>query len=252
MGFNFGENLKTLRKSRDLTQEQLAEFFCVSSQAVSKWETSASSPDISLLPVIANFFGVSTDELLGVDISQRMEVIADLCRQADELSAQRRYQEEVTLMQDALLRYPGNDQLMYRLAWALTGTIREHWENLDEAIAVYLKILEISTDMELRAKVTRDLMYRYYTRNDRETAMRYADQLPAFDVCREYNLGRSNLLGGKELADCLKANIQLYGNAMMECLEYFEDERILSREEMAPYTSEEAKAKMDLLRQILG
>lgn len=39
-----------------------------------------------------------------------------------------------------LVQYPVNDQLLYRLAWALTGTIREHPQNLDEAILIYLKL----------------------------------------------------------------------------------------------------------------
>ena len=74
MKFNFGEKMKNLRKKkRDLTQEQLAEYLGVSFQAVSKWETNAAYPDISLFPVIANFYGVTTDELLGVDITKAKE-----------------------------------------------------------------------------------------------------------------------------------------------------------------------------------
>lgn len=63
MYINLGEKLKSLRKGHDLTQEQLAELLGISSQAVSKWETNASLPDISMLPVIANFYGVTTKEL---------------------------------------------------------------------------------------------------------------------------------------------------------------------------------------------
>ena len=42
MNFNFGNNIKTLRKQRNLSQEQLAEVLSVSSQAISKWETGVS------------------------------------------------------------------------------------------------------------------------------------------------------------------------------------------------------------------
>ena len=58
-----GRKIRNLRKSKVLTQEELAEKLSVSSQAVSKWETGASSPDISLLPLIARFFNISIDEL---------------------------------------------------------------------------------------------------------------------------------------------------------------------------------------------
>lgn len=61
-----GSRIKALRKSRNMTQDQLAEQLGVSAQAVSKWENDLSSPDISLLPRLAEFFQVTTDSLLGV------------------------------------------------------------------------------------------------------------------------------------------------------------------------------------------
>ena len=57
------EHLASLRKQKGLTQEELAQIFGVTNQSVSKWESGACCPDISLLPDIANFFGVSIDEL---------------------------------------------------------------------------------------------------------------------------------------------------------------------------------------------
>lgn len=64
-----GNNIKFLRHKNGITQEQLAEHLSVSYQAVSKWETNSSTPDISLLPKIAAFFNVSIDMLFSEDIS---------------------------------------------------------------------------------------------------------------------------------------------------------------------------------------
>ena len=64
---NFAIKLRELRKASGMTQEQLAAEFGVSVQAVSKWETAASYPDIELMPRIADLFGVSLDELLRED-----------------------------------------------------------------------------------------------------------------------------------------------------------------------------------------
>ena len=60
----FGEKLQVLRKSRGLSQEQLAEMLQVSRQAVSKWELNASKPDADKVVEISRCFSVSTDYLL--------------------------------------------------------------------------------------------------------------------------------------------------------------------------------------------
>lgn len=59
------KKIKVLRKSKGVTQEQLAEVLSVSPQSVSKWENNLSAPDISLLPIIARYFGITMDELFG-------------------------------------------------------------------------------------------------------------------------------------------------------------------------------------------
>ena len=61
------ERIAYFRKQKGLTQEGLAELCSVSAQAVSKWENGLTAPDISLLPRLAEIFGVSVDELLGVE-----------------------------------------------------------------------------------------------------------------------------------------------------------------------------------------
>lgn len=60
----FGEKLQALRKSRGLSQEQMAEVLEVSRQAVSKWELNASMPDADKIVEISHRFSVSTDYLL--------------------------------------------------------------------------------------------------------------------------------------------------------------------------------------------
>lgn len=62
---NIGKNIAELRKTAGITQEELASQIGVSAQAVSKWETEVSMPDIMLMPVIAGVFGITIDELYG-------------------------------------------------------------------------------------------------------------------------------------------------------------------------------------------
>ena len=63
----FNEKLQELRKSRGLTQEELAEKLYVSRTAVSKWESGRGYPNIDSLKAIARLFSVSIDDLLSGD-----------------------------------------------------------------------------------------------------------------------------------------------------------------------------------------
>ena len=69
-----GEKLQELRKSRGLTQEELAEALYVSRTAVSKWESGRGYPSIDSLKEISSYFGVTLDELLS---AERMLTIAE-------------------------------------------------------------------------------------------------------------------------------------------------------------------------------
>lgn len=61
----FGEIIKQLRRDRKMSQEEFGKIFNISGPAVSKWETGQTEPDHQLLKEVANYFGVSTDYLLG-------------------------------------------------------------------------------------------------------------------------------------------------------------------------------------------
>ena len=65
---NIGENIKKLRNEKQVTQEQLAAHLSISSQSVSKWENNVNTPDIFLLPAIAEYFEVQIDELFKINM----------------------------------------------------------------------------------------------------------------------------------------------------------------------------------------
>ncbi|MBQ6017409.1 MAG: helix-turn-helix transcriptional regulator [Clostridiales bacterium] len=77
MSTTLGKNIKTYRKNKGLTQEELADLLNVTPQAVSKWESENGLPDVSMLIPLAQALGVSTDALLGYDsLSEQEELIA--------------------------------------------------------------------------------------------------------------------------------------------------------------------------------
>lgn len=67
MKVNFSENLKNLREEKGLSQRQLAEEIKVSQANISRWEKGTQSPSIEWLIIIAQFFDVTTDYLLGLE-----------------------------------------------------------------------------------------------------------------------------------------------------------------------------------------
>ncbi len=77
MSLNIGRKILDLRKNKNMTQEQLASEMGVSIAAVSKWETGNSMPDIVMQCSIADYFDVTTDELLGRTKNLKKIIIAD-------------------------------------------------------------------------------------------------------------------------------------------------------------------------------
>ena len=75
---NIGNQIKNLRIEKRVKQEEVAEYLGVSAQAVSKWETGVSTPDIALLPCIATYFGVTIDELFTLSEDSQYERIENM------------------------------------------------------------------------------------------------------------------------------------------------------------------------------
>ena len=80
-----GKKIKQLRFKAGLTQEQLAEKLGIGAQSVSKWENAVAMPDISALPMLAEIFGVSIDDLFDLTSEQRLNRIENRMDVEDEL-----------------------------------------------------------------------------------------------------------------------------------------------------------------------
>ncbi len=101
-----GNNIMRLRKEHDLTQEQLANGLGITYQAVSKWETGVSSPDISMLPLLADLFEVSIDELFG-----RVSPAEGFARQAERAT-------DHPAPEGVLLPWPDDEEMLHVVLFA--------------------------------------------------------------------------------------------------------------------------------------
>ena len=73
MKLTIGEKIALLRKEKNITQTELAEYLFLAPQTISRWEVGNGAPEISLLPKIAAFFGVRIDDLFGLTSLTRAE-----------------------------------------------------------------------------------------------------------------------------------------------------------------------------------
>ncbi len=89
MKLNLGNNIKKYRKEKNMTQEALAEYLGVSSQAVSRWENDTTYPDVELIPVLANLFGVSTDVLFDMKQTQKETAATEILTELAKLTRQK-------------------------------------------------------------------------------------------------------------------------------------------------------------------
>lgn len=99
MKLPIGEKIAMLRKQRDISQTELAEYLYVTPQTVSRWEVGNGAPEISLLPKIAAFFNVSIDELFGLTSLERA---VDLVCKYSVLRDDRSFQEAMECVNSQL------------------------------------------------------------------------------------------------------------------------------------------------------
>ena len=136
MKLYLSENIKKLRQTKGLTQEELADQLGVSFQSISRWENALSYPDIELIPEIAAFFEVSTDALMGVEKATVEQNLAkDLKRvrmgEFDSL------EEHLAFLKEMHRKYPHNAETLIHLIYALSF-FPEHSEEMRKKIRQYL------------------------------------------------------------------------------------------------------------------
>ena len=111
-----GKVISSLRKEKGITQEELAKAVGVSTSAVSKWESGISYPDITLLPIIARYFNISTDKLLDFQKDLTKEEVVKIAKECAERFESIKYSEAMKFCEDYLREYPNNNLLKIRIA----------------------------------------------------------------------------------------------------------------------------------------
>ena len=115
MDLEVGKQIKRLRIEKGVTQEELAKYFGVSYQAISKWENNITSPDIQLLPHIASYFGVTIDELFKISTEENLKRIENAIDETHFISDEKFNSYKSFLLQ-LIRNEPKNSKAYYVLA----------------------------------------------------------------------------------------------------------------------------------------
>jgi len=179
------ENLKHLRKTKNVTQEALADHLGISIQAVSKWERDEGYPDITLLPKIAMFYNTTVDNLLGVGEMQVESKIAEYWQESDTLQRTAEFDKNLVLWEEATREFPNNHSVMHGYMTALmlkNGICQNPTEYADEIIKVGERLFAESTEVQHKYEVIWNLTRLYSQLGNEEKAMEYATQAPILDI----------------------------------------------------------------------
>lgn len=169
---HIGNKIRELRKLRGITQEQLAGSIGISFQAVSKWENNIALPDITLVPVLASYFGVSTDTLLDFDLARVREEALSIAKETVKYRGNN-VEEGKRILAEGLKRYPDNDILLQNWLYLLDCN-----QEPDETIRIALKILDVTNDNSTKYDALRFLAYAYKAKGDVESARAALEQVP--------------------------------------------------------------------------
>lgn len=242
MSLLIGENIRRLRRQRDLTQEEVAAHLGISPQSVSKWERAEGYPDIVMLPALANYFNVSVDELLGMEKIAKSQKYAQINALWEENNRKGLHHDNVLLMRNSLKLFPNNALLLVQLSASLEklgGTEEERKRNLRESIALQEQILRYGEDSAVRGSTLYNICFAYWKNGEHEKALEQAGKLPNLYKARENAL--IYFLEGKAKHDVAKEALIPLAQSLIKHLS------VLAQTEDNPVYYEKAEQILNIL-----
>lgn len=168
-GMEIGEVIRTYRKKKGITQEEMAVRLGVSTPAVNKWENGNSMPDILLLAPIARLLGITVDELLSFREELTQEEINGFICDVDEMLRKEPYEKVFEYAKKYLEEYPGCGKLLWQTAVVLNARL----------------LTDEIPDIGKYEEVIREWYVRALTEGDEDTRLAAADSLFGFWLRKE-------------------------------------------------------------------
>jgi len=219
MQLKLGDKIRALRNRDGRTQEMLATALGITSQAVSRWESNGSYPDMEIIPSLANYFGITLDELFGYDNDRDAKVKALIAR-CDKLaeldnSTDVNFAERISLLREGLAEFPANEELVYNLAetlsqagWRRLGerfyysddedgysmhdveynSKNEYWH---ESISLFERLTDTTSDSDILMKSIHALALLYRNIGEYDKGVKISQRVPLVQNCREIMLANA-------------------------------------------------------------
>ena len=172
MSIKMGEKIRLLRKQKNISQEVLAQFLGVSFQSVSKWENETTMPDITLVPAIASFFGVSTDELFSFNLMEIEQKVERICTEAYQYRESDPAKSEA-ILREGLKKFPGNDILLNNLLYTMRSP-----ERSAEVITLCKSLIETTRFDDVKYDALRILAETYHEQGESELTRITLEKIP--------------------------------------------------------------------------
>ena len=196
MKLEIGQTIRSLRAKNKVTQEELALYLGVTPQAISRWENASGYPDIELLPTIASYFSVSTDELFGIDKCDRERRLDEIYHDIKIRSWSLVTQEDILILRGYAAEFPSDEKIRMALAEMLFENQMEtdysDTHILREIEQLFKTVAEKSDNIDRRSKALIHLakLYAFGFKDDHlmeETlwklpSLHYARELAAADI----------------------------------------------------------------------
>lgn len=212
MAMKIGEKIKVLRKAKNISQESLANVLGVTFQAVSKWETNTTAPDLTLIPSIASFFGVSIDELFDYNVFENEQKIDSICREAafyrldDPVRAEK-------ILREGLKQFPSNETILTVLVYVLWSIPGQD----DDLIETCKMLINCATNEGVRCDVLRILAEAYHRLGKFDLIDSVLAQIPEFYFTKMECVAK--LTDGIESLDAAHFQMNLSGRSTVEMLQ---------------------------------
>ena len=210
MSIRIGEKIRSLRKQKNVSQEVLAQYLGVSFQAVSKWENGSAMPDVAMIPAIASFFEVSTDELFDFNRMEQEKKIQQLCWDAADYRFTDPKKAEA-MLREGLKQYPGNDVILNNLLYTMRTPERN-----DEVVTICKSILEVTRDDGVKYDVLRILAETYHAMDQQALVKPTLDRIPELYFSKLELAAK--LLNGEEAMDAATRHACLSRDDLLDML----------------------------------